>query len=95
MIRARDLGWPFSGRPGPLKAISDVPGVQDGFWTLTSPAKTLRTAVTAVLPRPDGGMPQPVWAGWHALNGNGEVTGSHWIADAGCFIGPLTAPFAG
>ena len=88
-FRARDLGLPFPGRPGPLNAITDVPGVQVGFCTLTDPSKKMCTGVTAVLPRPEGGMPQPVWAGWHALNGNGEMTGTHWIEDAGYFIGPV------
>ena len=31
----------------------------------------------------------PVWAGFHALNGNGEMTGTHWINDAGYFVGPI------
>jgi D-aminopeptidase len=88
-IRARDLGLPFPGRPGPMNAITDVPGVQVGFCTLTDPARKMRTGVTAVLPRPGTGIPQPVWAGWHALNGNGEMTGTHWIEDAGYFIGPM------
>ena len=48
----------------------------------------MRTGVTAILPRP-GTEPQPVWAGIFALNGNGEMTGSHWINDAGYFLGPI------
>jgi D-aminopeptidase len=31
----------------------------------------------------------PVWAGIHALNGNGEMTGTHWIEEAGYFCGPV------
>ena len=88
--RARDLGLPFPGTPGPFNAITDVPGVTVGFCTLTDPARQMRTGVTAVLPRQDKGMPQPVWAGQFTLNGNGELTGTHWIDDAGYFIGPLT-----
>ena len=61
-----------------------------GFCTLTDPAKQMRTGVTAVRPRQDSGTPQPVWAGQFTLNGNGEMTGTHWIQDAGYFIGPLT-----
>jgi len=86
--RARDLGLPFPGIPGPLNAITDVPGVTVGFCTLTDPARKMRTGVTAILPRP-GTTPQPVWAGQYALNGNGEMTGSHWINDAGYFLGPI------
>ena len=86
--RARDLGLPFPGMPGPLNAITDVPGVTVGFCTLTDPGKKMRTGVTAILPRP-GTDPQPVWAGHYALNGNGEMTGTHWINDAGYFLGPI------
>jgi D-aminopeptidase len=87
--RARALGLPFPGTPGPLNAITDVPGVRVGFCTLTDPAKKMRTGVTAVLPRPDAGNPLPVMAGHAVLNGNGEMTGTHWIDDAGYFIGPV------
>lgn len=86
--RARDLGLPFPGTPGPLNAITDVPGVAVGFCTLTDPARNMRTGVTAILPRP-GHDPMPVWAGHYALNGNGEMTGTHWINDAGYFLGPV------
>lgn len=86
--RARDLGLPFPGVTGPLNAITDVPGVQVGFCTLTDPARKMRTGVTAILPRP-GREPRPVWAGHYALNGNGEMTGTHWVDDAGHFIGPI------
>ncbi len=87
--RARDLGLPFRGTPGPLNAITDVAGVKVGFCTLTDPARNMRTGVTAILPRDEAGMPQPVWAGHYALNGNGEMTGTHWIDDAGYLIGPI------
>jgi D-aminopeptidase len=87
--RARDLGLPFPGTPGPFNAITDVPGVRVGFCTLTDPAKKMRTGVTAILPRTEKGSPQPVWAGFHALNGNGEMTGVHWVNDAGYFQGPV------
>lgn len=87
--RARDLGLPFPGKPGPFNAITDVPGVTVGFCTLTDPAQKMRTGVTIVRPRQDRGMPEPVWAGQFSLNGNGEMTGTHWIHDAGYLIGPL------
>ncbi len=87
--RARALGLPFPGTPGPFNAITDVPGVTVGFCTLTDPARQMRTGVTVVRPRQDKGTPQPVWAGQFTLNGNGEMTGTHWIQDAGYFIGPL------
>lgn len=87
--RARDLGLPFPGEPGPWNAITDVPGLRVGFCTLTDPARRMRTGVTAILPRADKGQPRPVAAGIHVLNGNGEMTGTHWIEDAGHFIGPI------
>ncbi|WP_134681792.1 P1 family peptidase [Paracoccus ravus] len=88
--RARDLGIPFKGRTGPLNAITDVEGVKVGFTTLTDPSRNMRTGVTAIIPRGDeAGMPTPVWAGQFDLNGNGEMTGTHWINDAGYFIGPI------
>lgn len=87
--RARDLGLPFPGTPGPLNAITDVPGVLVGFTTLTDPAHSIRTGVTAIIPRGGQTEPRPVWAGQYALNGNGEMTGTHWINDAGYFTGPI------
>lgn len=87
--RARDLGLPFPGTPGPFNAITDVPGVEVGFHTLTDPAIHLRTGVTAILPRGKGPDAVPVWAGHWALNGNGEMTGTHWIDDFGQFLGPI------
>lgn len=87
--RARDLGLPFAGVTGADNAITDVPGVMVGFTTLTDPARAIRTGVTAILPRGADTEPCPVWAGHCALNGNGEMTGTHWIDDAGYFIGPI------
>ena len=87
--RARDLGLPFPGQPGPMNAITDVPGVHVGYTTLTDPSRGIRTGVTAVIPRGGQNAPTPVWAGHYALNGNGEMTGTHWIDDAGYFTGPV------
>jgi len=92
--RARGLGLPLLGTPGPWNAITDVPGVEVGFATLAELAKTpgdtqIYTGVTAILPRGHNPRPLPVWAGQFDLNGNGEMTGTHWIRDAGYFIGPI------
>jgi D-aminopeptidase len=87
--RARDLGLPFPGTTGPFNAITDVPGVLVGVTTLTDPARKMKTGVTAILPRGHDTTPSPVWAGHYALNGNGEMTGTHWIDDAGYFVGPV------
>ncbi len=89
MPRARDLGLPFPGTPGPFNAITDVPGVEVGFERILDPHRWLRTGVTAILPRGRDPAPRPVRAGHFALNGNGEMTGTHWIGDAGHFLGPV------
>ena len=91
--RARDLGIPLDGSPGPFNAITDVAGVQVGHTTLISGEGKLnvgegpvRTGVTAVLPR--GGY-DPVFAGWYSLNGNGEMTGTTWVEESGFLEGPV------
>jgi D-aminopeptidase len=94
--RARDLGVPFDGAPGPLNAITDVAGVTVGHTTLISGEGTLRvgtgpvrTGVTAVLPRGRQSVSVPVFAGWFALNGNGEMTGTTWVEESGFLEGPV------
>jgi D-aminopeptidase len=94
--RARDLGLPFTGETGPTNTLTDVPGVAVGMTTLIAgdgpldPGRgPVRTGVTAILPRFGDTAPRPVWAGVHAFNGNGEMTGTHWIRDAGYFLGPI------
>ncbi|HEY1471205.1 MAG TPA: P1 family peptidase [Candidatus Acidoferrum sp.] len=94
--RARDLGVPFDGTPGPLNAITDVPGVAVGHTTLISGEGKLvigkgpvRTGVTAVLPRGKDTMMDPVFAGWFSQNGNGEMTGTTWIEESGFLEGPV------
>ena len=93
--RARDLGIPFDGTPGPNNAITDVPGVEVGHTTLIVGGGKLeagkgpvRTGVTAILPRGKASK-EPVFAGIFALNGNGEMTGSHWIEESGYLEGPV------
>ncbi|HTB95050.1 MAG TPA: P1 family peptidase, partial [Candidatus Sulfotelmatobacter sp.] len=94
--RARDLGVPFDGAPGPFNAITDVPGVLVGHTTLISGDGKLvvgkgpvRTGVTAILPRGKDTMMNPVFAGWFAQNGNGEMTGTTWIEESGFLEGPV------
>src|SRR5271169_4604193 len=94
--RARDLGIPFDGTPGPLNAITDVKGVEVGFTTLISGSGKLkvgegpvRTGVTAILPRGKKSFADPVFAGWYSLNGNGEMTGTTWIEESGFLEGPV------
>lgn len=94
--RGRDLGLPFPGEPGAWNAITDVPGVEVGFRTriegeppLRPGEGPVRSGVTAILPLGRCPRPEPVWAGLFALNGNGEMTGSHWIRDGGYLVGPI------
>ncbi|ARU89841.1 P1 family peptidase [Pseudomonas sp. M30-35] len=91
-LRARELGLPMPGKTGPNNAITDVPGVLVGYQTINAVAangKQVKTGVTAILPRGYQSEPQPVWAGFHALNGNGEMTGTHWVEHGGYFVGPM------
>lgn len=93
--RARDLGVPFEGRPGPLNAITDVPGVEVGHVTIVSGEGPLvrgrgpvRTGVTAVLPQ-GRDFRDRLFAGWYSLNGNGEMTGTTWIEESGFLGSPV------
>lgn len=92
--RARALGVPFHGTPGPLNAITDVSGVEVGHATLVRGDGALvvgrgpvRTGVTAVWPR--GKRWAPVFAGWFAGNGFGEMTGAPWVVEGGVLGGPI------
>ncbi len=90
--RARDLGIPFDGKPGPLNAITDVAGVTVGHVTIIEDFATghkARTGVTAILPRGRGSLRAPVFAGWFVLNGAGEMTGMNWIEESGSLDGPV------
>jgi D-aminopeptidase len=93
--RARDLGVPFDGTPGPNNAITDVKGVEVGNTTLISGNGKLkvgdgpvRTGVTAILPR-GRGADDAVFGAWFTLNGNGEMTGTTWLEDSGFLNGPI------
>jgi D-aminopeptidase len=86
--RARALGIPFGGTPGPWNAITDVPGVEVGYATLISGDAT-RTGVTAIHPRGRAGAFDPVIAGFCSQNGNGEMTGVSWIQESGTSAGPV------
>jgi L-aminopeptidase/D-esterase-like protein len=93
--RARALGVPFDGTPGPLDAITDVAGVTVGHATIISGRGKLvvgqgpvRTGVTAVFPR-GAANGDPVFGGWFTLNGNGEMTGTTWLEESGFLAGPV------
>jgi D-aminopeptidase len=96
-MRARDVGIRIGiGTPGPLNAITDVAGVTVGHTTLIRGDGPLvvgqgpvRTGVTVVRPRGDGDWREPVFAGCHRLNGNGELTGLEWVRESGMLTSPV------
>ncbi|MGN6810418.1 MAG: DmpA family aminopeptidase [Thermomicrobiales bacterium] len=94
--RARDLGIQL-GRlaPGRWNAITDVAGVRVGHTTLIAGEGPLvvgqgpvRTGVTVIQPHEGNVGANPVFAGYHVLNGNGEMTGLAWLAEAGLLMTP-------
>ncbi len=94
-LRAHELGIPLEGLRGPHGAITDVPGLTVGYSTLIrgeGPLRVgegpVRTGVTAIFPRGNESA-DPVFAGWFALNGNGEMTGTTWIEESGFLEGPV------
>ena len=96
-MRLRDLGLTIGrGVPGPLNAITDVAGVRVGHTTLISGEGRLvvgqgpiRTGVTVVSPRGPEAWREPVFAGCHRLNGNGELTGLEWVRESGLLTTPV------
>jgi D-aminopeptidase len=86
--RARAVGLKFRGVPGPHNAITDVPGVEVGYVTLIENGN-VRTGVTAIHPRGKHDPGDPVAAGYHSQNGNGEMTGVSWIEESGTCQGPV------
>lgn len=92
--RARDIGIPFDGATGKLNAITDVKGIEVGHTTIIKGDGALhkgvgpvRTGVTAILP--GGKKFTPVFANWHTLNGNGDMTGTHWVTESGFLETPI------
>jgi len=96
-MRTRDLGIVIGrGRPGPLNAITDVAGVRVGQTTIIEGDGPLvvgrgpvRTGVTVVVPHMVDRWREPVFAGCHRLNGNGEMTGLEWVRESGMLTSPI------
>lgn len=90
-MRARELGIVIGTLPpGPNDAITDVPGVRVGFTTLIEGEGPLvvgrgpiRTGVTVIFPHEGNIWREPLFAGCHRLNGNGEMTGLEWVRESG------------
>lgn len=94
-MKARDLGIPFDGKPGKFNAITDVEGVLVGHSTIIEGEGELvigkgpiRTGVTTILPL--GKTTAEVFASFFSYNGNGEMTGSHWLEESGHLKGPIS-----
>jgi len=85
--RARDLGVPLEGTPGSRNAITDVAGVEVGHRTIIE-GDSVRTGVTAVWPRGKASS-DPVFGGFFSQNGNGDMTGTHWLVESGFLDGPV------
>ena len=96
-MRARDHGIVLGRlRAGPLNAITDVAGVRVGHTTLIrgdGPRVVgrgpVRTGVTVVVPHDGDPFLEPVFAGCHRLNGNGELTGLEWLRESGFLTSPI------
>ena len=96
-MRTRDLGIAIGReQPGPANAITDVPGVLVGQTTIIEgdgPLVTgrgpIRTGVTVIVPRGPNSATEPVFAGCHRLNGNGELTGLEWVRESGMLTTPI------
>jgi L-aminopeptidase/D-esterase-like protein len=94
-VRARDLGIPFDGTPGPMNAITDVKGVEVGMTTLIEGDGALvvgrgpvRTGVTVIFPRGKTST-DSVMAATETLNANGEMTGTGWVNESGFMQGAM------
>jgi D-aminopeptidase len=86
--RARELGIRLEAAPGPRNAITDVAGVEVGHRTIVS-GDSVRTGVTAVWPRGKASGGDPVFGGYFSQNGNGDMTGTHWLDESGFLDGPV------
>ena len=91
MTRLRDLGFTIGTFPtGEHNAITDVSGVTVGHRTVIhDEPRVARTGVTIVNPRPRAARTDLCYGGLFSLNGNGEMTGSHWLAESGLISGPI------
>ena len=87
--RARDLGIVIGSlEPGEHDAITDVPGVRVGHTTVVE-GDDVRTGVTVVVPHDGNVWSDPVYAAYHRLNGNGEMTGLPWLEEVGLLHSPV------
>jgi D-aminopeptidase len=90
-LRLRELGINIGTMPpGPLNAITDVPGVWVGHKTLIyDEPRVARTGVTVISPREGKIWQDHAYAGFHSFNGCGEMTGMHWLTESGLLHYPI------
>ena len=92
-MRIRDIAR-IDGFPcGEYNAVTDVKGVRVGHSTVikdgAGPVEGIaRTGVTVVLPAGDI-VENAMYAGVFSLNGNGELSGCHWIEESGLLTTPI------
>lgn len=91
MARLRDLGFTIGTFPtGSRNTITDVDGVSVGHRTVVRDTPRIaRTGVTIVNTRPPDERTDLCYGGLHSFNGNGEMTGSHWLDESGLLSGPV------
>lgn len=89
--RLRDLGFRVGTMPtGKHNAITDVSGVSVGHVTIIADSPVpIRTGVTAINPIAGEVWKQHLAAGFHRFNGGGEMTGTHWVEEAGMLNSPI------
>jgi D-aminopeptidase len=88
-MKARELGLAIGGgTSGSLNAVTDVAGVRVGHTTLVE-GDAVRTGVTVIFPHDGDPGSDPVFAGCHRLNGNGELTGLEWVRESGLLTTPI------
>ena len=95
--RIRDLGITIGHlETGEHNAITDVAGVRVGHSTIVKGEGDLRvgegpvrTGVTVIMPHDGDVGLEPIFAGYHVLNGNGEMTGLLWIGESGMLTSPI------
>lgn len=89
--RLRELGITIGHLPtGTYNAITDVSGVLIGHSTVIyDQPRVARTGVTVILPAEHEIWSNNVYGAYHTLNGNGEMTGIHWLQESGRIGSPI------
>jgi len=91
LSRLRDLNITIGDLPpGPHNAITDVSEILVGHSTLNyNEPRVARTGVTVIMPRQGNVYQNQCYGAYHSFNGNGEMTGVHWLAESGMIGAPI------